>query len=149
MKAKTPPTVEEFTKALKAHGLKATRQRRAVHEAMLTLGHASADAVAQAIEAKGRVRMTTASVYNTLAQMTLLGIYSHRLSADSRMYFDVCAFRHLHLYDTEGSTYRDIVDEELMEMVETRIRKKRFKGYKVDGVDIQILCHPTKTKRQI
>lgn len=137
--------MEHFREALKAHGLKATGQRLAIHAAMLELGHASADMVREAIEAKGE-KITVASVYNTLSQLALLGIYKHRLSANNKMYFDVNTFRHVHLYDTVNNDYKDIMDEELLEMVESRIRGKRYRGYKVDGVDIQIICHPTTRK---
>ena len=44
------PTIEGFKKVLKKHDLKATPQRIAVHEAMISLGHASADMVTEAIE---------------------------------------------------------------------------------------------------
>ena len=43
------PNVEEFKRLLKKHNLKATQQRIAVHEAMLALGHASADMVTDKI----------------------------------------------------------------------------------------------------
>ena len=45
------PNLEEFKAILKKHSLKATPQRLAVHEAMMNLGHASADMVTDAIKA--------------------------------------------------------------------------------------------------
>ena len=143
---KDPSAMDRYKSVLKRHGLKATPQRLAVHEAMLDLGHASADQVGEWIASRGVTRVTPASVYNILTQMTLLGVYVHRFSANNKMYFDVNTFRHVHLYDTVNNDYRDIVDEELLEMVESRVRGKRYRGYKVDGVDIQIICHPTTRK---
>ena len=143
---KDPSAMDRFKSALKRHGLKATSQRLAVHEAMLDLGHASADQVGEWISARSDTRVTPASVYNILTQMTLLGVYVHRFSANNKMYFDVNTFRHVHLYDTVNNDYKDIMDEELLEMVESRVRSKRYRGYKVDGVDIQIICHPTTRK---
>lgn len=141
-----PSAMDRFKSVLKRHRLKATPQRLAVHEAMLDLGHASADQVGEWIAARSDTRVTPASVYNILTQMTLLGVYVHRFSANNKMYFDVNTFRHVHLYDTVNNDYKDIMDEELLEMVESRIRGKRYRGYKVDGVDIQIICHPTTRK---
>ena len=43
------PSLDEFRSRLKRHGLKATRQRLEVHEAMMALGHASADMVKEEI----------------------------------------------------------------------------------------------------
>ena len=137
--------MEAFKKALKNHGLKATGQRIAIHEAMMELGHASADMVREHIISRGG-KITVASVYNTLTQLALLGIYKHRLSANNKMYFDVNTHKHIHLYDVCNNTYRDIQDEELLATVEAALKKRRFKGYRVDGIDVQILCHPSHRK---
>ncbi len=151
MNAQTRDTssMDRFKSVLKRHALKATPQRLAVHEAMLDLGHASADQVSEWIATKCDTKVTTASVYNILTQMTLLGVYVHRFSATNKMYFDVNTFRHIHLYDTVNNEFKDVIDEELMETVESRVRKKRYRGYKVDGVDIQIICHPTTRKNTL
>ena len=73
--------IETFKTSLKRHGLKATPQRLAVHEAMMKLGHASADMVTEEIRKNGTTKVTVASVYNILSNLALLGIYDHRLSA--------------------------------------------------------------------
>ena len=139
------PDLETFRKVLKSHGLKATDQRIAIHAAMLELGHASADMVREHIVSHGGT-ITVASVYNTLTQLALQGIYKHRLSANNKMYFDVNTVKHIHLYDVYNNTYKDIIDEELTMTVETALKKRRFKGFRVDGIDIQILCHPSHRK---
>ena len=141
------PDPEQFKTVLRKHSLKATPQRMAVHEAMLRLGHASAEEVSREIARSGNVKITTASIYNILAHMTLLGIYSHRLGIGGRMVFDITTGMHIHLYDTVTGTYRDIEDGELTGMVVARLGKRRFRGYKVDGIDISILCHPSNMKK--
>ena len=65
--------IEEFKVLLKKHSLKATPQRLAVHEAMMSLGHASADMVTEMITQKGTTKVTVASVYNILTNMAMLG----------------------------------------------------------------------------
>ena len=137
--------LESFSELLHSFNLKATGQRIAVHTAMLELGHASADMVKEKIEQKG-YKVTDASVYNILSQLALLGIYKHRLSANNKMYFDVNTSRHMHLYDVCNNSYKDIFNEELQKKVEDVLMKQKFKGYKVDGVDIQIICHPSHRK---
>ncbi len=139
-------SVEQFKTALKRYSLKATPQRLAVHQAMLKLGHASADMVSEEIQQSSDVKVTVASVYNILTQLALLGIYRHRLSANNKMYFDVNTSRHIHLYDCENHTYRDIFDDELMSVIEAHLGKKKFRGLKIDDIDIQIVGHPTKKK---
>ena len=90
------PTIEEFRNLLKKHSLKATPQRLAVHEAMMVLGHASADMVTEEILAQNKAKVTVASVYNILTQLAMLGVYHHRMSANNKMYFDVNTFYHAH-----------------------------------------------------
>lgn len=140
------PTVEEYREILKKHSLKATPQRLAVHEAMSELGHASADMVTEAIKAKGTAKVTLASVYNILTHMAMLGVYNYRLSSNNKMYFDVNTFKHIHLYDKENHIFKDVVDDELVSIIESYLGRKRFKGYKIEGIDIQIIGRPTRKK---
>lgn len=140
------PNIEEFTDILRKNSLKATPQRLAVHSAMLKLGHASADMVAEEIATNGKTSVTIASIYNILSELSELGLYQKRTSSNNKTYFDVNSFRHIHLYDRVNNTYRDIIDDELLEMVHTKLFNRRFKGYKIENVDIQIICRPSKTK---
>jgi Fe2+ or Zn2+ uptake regulation protein len=113
---------------------------------MISLGHASADMVTEAIAAKGTTKVTVASVYNILTQLAMLGIYDYRLSSNNKMYFDVNTFLHMHLYDRENHMFKDVLDEELMNMINSYLGRKRFKGYKVEGIDIQIIGRPTRKR---
>lgn len=143
------PSQEEFRQILKKHSLKATPQRLAVHEAMTALGHASADMVTEAIAAKGTTKVTVASVYNILTNLAMLGIYDYRLSSNNKMYFDVNTFGHMHLYDKENHVFKDVMDDELMNMIHSYLGRKRFKGYRIEGIDIQIIGRPTRKRYTI
>ena len=142
------PTLEDFRTLLKRHGLKATRQRMAVHEAMMGLEHASADMVREALAEKG-FQVTTASVYNILSQLADKHIYNRRLSTTSKMYFDIDNARHFHLYDRENHTYRNIEDEELAILVAAHLKRRKFKGFSVEDIDIQMIAHPTKKQKKV
>ena len=140
------PNIEEFKEILKKHSLKATPQRLAVHEVMINLGHASADMVSDALKEKGTAKVTVASVYNILTQMAMLGVYNYRLSTNNKMYFDVNTFKHVHLYDQENHLFRDVIDDELISLIEAHLGRKRFKGYKIESIDIQLMGRPTRKK---
>lgn len=141
----TAPGIEEFKKLLKKHSLKSTQQRLAVHNAMLKLGHASADMVTEEIKSQGTTNVTVASVYNIISQIALLGIYDHRMSANNKMYFDVNTFRHIHLYDYVNNTFKDVIDDDFMDNLDAYFAKKKFKGYRVECVDVQIVCRPSRS----
>ena len=149
MKSKTTaaPSIEEFKKILREKQLKTTPQRVSVHEAMLSLGHASPDMVAEYISKKGGQSVTIASVYNILLSLSDLGIYHHRYSSNNKMYFDVNTFKHIHLYDTVSNSYKDLLDDELISLVESRLKEHRIRGYKIDDIDIQIICRPSRKSR--
>ena len=140
------PDLEEFKAILKKHSLKATPQRLAVHKAMMELGHASVDMVTEILKERTDVKVTLASVYNILTQMAMLGVYNYRLSSNNKMYFDVNTFKHIHLYDQENHSFRDVVDDELVSIIEAYLGRKRFKGYRIEGIDIQLLGRPTRKK---
>ena len=148
MAGRTINDIASFKEALKSKGYKATPQRIAVHEAMMELGHASADMVQARIAENGSTRITISSVYNILSQLALMGIYRHRMSANNKMYFDVNNSRHVHLYDSRNHEYKDIADEEILDLVEQHFRRKHYRGYKVDAIDIQLVCHPTRKTTQ-
>ena len=141
--------MEEFKALLKKHSLKATPQRLAVHEAMISLGHACADMVTEEITRQGKAKVTVASVYNILTQLAMLGVYHHRLSSNNKMYFDVNTFKHMHLYDHENHVFKDVVDEELLEMIESHLGRKKFRGYRVESIDIQLVGRPTRKKYSV
>ena len=140
--------MDEFKQVLRSHSLKATSQRLMVHKAMLELGHASADMVCERLSGSQGGGISVASVYNILTQMAMLGVYQHRMSSNNKMYFDVNTFKHIHLYDSVNNEYKDVIDDELIALVENRLKDRRFRGYKVDSVDIQIICHPSGKKTQ-
>ena len=146
MKNQQPCDLEGFRKFLKKNGLKATPQRLAVHGAMIALGHASADMVTQRLEEEGSRNITKASVYNILRELALLGLYGYRMSRTNKMFFDVNAFEHPHMYDLENHVYRDIMDDDLVSIVDDFLGRKKFKGYTIEGIDIQILVKPTRRR---
>lgn len=149
MRKKTPQAdaaldPESFKARLKEAGLKATPQRVAVHDAMLSLVHASADMVAGRIAATGGARITVSSVYNILSGMADLGIYARRFSPENKMWFDVNACTHIHAYDCVNGTFMDIMDGDLVKSMEDKLKKTRIKGYRTERPDILLLCRPSR-----
>lgn len=138
-------TQDEFRTQLRRHDLKATRQRLAVHEVMMQLGHASADMVCEALRQRGSA-VTVASVYNILSQLADFRIYNRLLSATNKMFFDVNNVHHVHLYDRHNHSYRDLWDEELQALVNAHLKRRKFKGYSVEDINIQLIVRPTVRK---
>lgn len=142
------PTLDEFRFQLRRHNLRATQQRLAVHEVMMELEHASADAVQKKLEERG-VAVTVGSIYNILSSLADYHIYGRRLSATNKMFFDINASRHFHLYDRENHFFRNLEDEELSAMVAQHLKRRKFKGFTVEDIDIQIIAKPTRKTKKI
>ena len=138
------PDIIQFKRMLRDRGLKATPQRTAVHEAMMALVHAGAEDVAAWIAEQGTVRISPASVYNILSLYADLGLYGRRSGQGAKRVFDVRNGAHLHLYDTQSGTWRDLEDDVLMTWLEAHFKGRRFRGCRIDGFDVQLLCHPTR-----
>lgn len=116
---------------------------------MIQLGHASADMVTEKIKEEASAKVTLASVYNILTHMATLGIYHHRHSSNNKMYFDVNTFKHIHFYDHQNHVFTDVIDDELVRMIEAHLSRKRVRGYKVEGFDIQLVGRPTRKKHSV
>jgi len=127
------------TDLLKQKGLKATPQRIAVHTAMCSLGHASADEVKSAIDAEGDAKMTVATVYNVLQDLTDAGLLRKRLSANNKMYYDITVDNHCHIYDESSHTITDFNDPGLMEVVSDYLKNKKITNFDLDYVEIQLM----------
>ena len=102
----------------------------------------------KAQSSSGQAKVTVASVYNILTQLSLLGIYHHRMSDNNKMYFDVNTFKHFHLYDAVNHKFQDVIDDELYTLIEEKLLSRRFKGYKISGIDVQILARPSLKARK-
>lgn len=149
VKIKKALDTKALSNLLRDRGMRVTAQRIAVHEAMCVLTHASADQVYEYIIKHNTTSVTLSSVYNTLTQMARIGVYRNRLSQDNKLYFDVDVSSNLHLYDTHNHEFRDITDDSLRQDIAGYLRHKRFRGYKIDDVDVLILCHPTRKKKPL
>ncbi|MBO4671661.1 MAG: transcriptional repressor [Bacteroidales bacterium] len=139
-----PAGEEAFRKRMNAKGLKVTAQRLAVHGAMSKLIHASAESVYEMIH--DSCRISPSSVYNILSDLADNGIYGRRFSANNKMYFDVFPDRHVHLYDIRNNEIIDVEAGDLADQVEAGLKRRRFRGYKIESIDIQIVCHQTRKK---
>jgi hypothetical protein len=45
--------------------------------------------------------------------------------------------------------FKDVVDEELLEMIESHLGRKKFRGYRVESIDIQLVGRPTRKKYSV
>lgn len=126
---------------LKSRGMRATETRMAIHRAMMALEHATAEQVSEWLSQQNDVAASVSSIYNVLQQMAIAGIYSYRLSADSKRYFDVCNYSHPHLYDRKTGVFKNLPESIIHSAIYTEFKRHRFRGYTIEDIDIQVVCH--------
>lgn len=126
-------TNRPFTRALdrlKSVGLRPTRQRLALARLLFEQGdrHVSAEQLHdEAIRAN--VRVSLATIYNTLHQFTALGMLREVVVEPGRSYFDTNISDHHHFFFEESGQLQDIPGErvELTRLPEppdgTRVRR--------------------------
>ena len=143
------PDMESFRSILKSKGLKATPQRIAVHEAMLVLGHASVDMVCDQVKKEGTAKVTAASVYNILSGLSTIGIYRRIPTNDNKVWYDAITRTHLHIFDRKRNELKDLVDDGFSATAAAYFKDHAPKGYKVDEIDIQLVCHRSRNSKKL
>lgn len=132
------PTQRPFAQVaerLKQAGLRPTRQRLALAKLLCDAGdcHFSAEDLHAKAEKAG-VRVSLATIYNTLHQFTHAGILREIVVSPGSSYFDTNVTDHHHFFDEEASELSDIAGSEV---VISTIPKPPA-GRAVDRVDVII-----------
>jgi len=100
---------EDFGARLRHVGLRPTRQRLALAKLLFQRGHRHLTAEDLHAEARdARVRVSLATVYNTLHQFTAAGLLRSVTAEGSKSYFDTNTVDHHHFYCEEDGRLVDI-----------------------------------------
>ncbi len=120
---------------LRQAGLRPTRQRMALAKLLFDKGdcHVSAEQLhGQALNA--RIRVSLATVYNTLHQFTETGLMREIIVDASRVYFDTNTSDHHHFFFEDSHELQDIDSE----AVAIAVHPEPPKGTSVKRVDVVI-----------
>lgn len=104
-----PRPFAPIVQQLKAVGLRPTRQRLSLAKLLFEAGdrHVTAEQLHQQAEA-ARVRVSLATVYNTLHQFTAAGMLREVVVEPGRSYFDTNTTDHHHFYLERDGSLMDI-----------------------------------------
>lgn len=119
---------------LRTAGLRPTRQRLALAKLLFENGPRHVTAESLHVEAQGSsMRVSLATVYNTLHQFTEAGLLKEIVVDTARSYFDTTTHEHGHFYHEATGQLMDIQDPlQLARMPNLPA------GMKVAGVDVVI-----------
>lgn len=118
---------------LRAVGLRPTRQRLALARLLFDAGHRHVTAEQLHDEALGDgVRVSLATIYNTLHQFTDVGILREVVVQSGRSYFDTNTDDHHHFYQESTGTLQDIPGDQ----VSVSALPEPPEGMEIDRVDV-------------
>lgn len=105
-------SVRDATELLRRADIRPTRQRLALAELLLAGGdrHVTAEQLHSEAEASG-IRLSLATVYNTLNQFHAVGLLSEVVVDGERTYFDTNLSAHHHFFDETSQALTDIPGE--------------------------------------
>ena len=126
-------------KILTENGLKVTPQRIAVLEVVLSLeNHPDADRVIDYIRINFP-HVSIGTVYKTLETFVKKGILKKVKTDNEVMRYDAIPDKHHHLYCAESDRIEDYYDDELIEIIENFLSKKKIPNFKVEDVRVQLI----------
>ena len=127
----------EFTDKLRSSGLRPTKQRLKICEALFkrdTTFHFTINDLARNISEQLNEKISLATVYNTVHAFKNKG-YLKEISINSeKSYFDTNTTNHHHFFDQDTNELIDCTDE----VIETPIIKKNISGKKINSVEVLV-----------
>ena len=125
---------------LRAAKLRPTRQRLALARLLFTDGHRHVTAESLHKEALSEnVRVSLATVYNTLHQFTRSGLLGEVVVDSTRAYFDTNTTHHHHFFCEETQSLRDIPCADLS----LKYLPTPPKGMEINQIDVVIRTRPS------
>ena len=125
---------------LRAVGLRPTRQRMAL--ARLLFGHGNMHVTAETLYDSAQdagIKVSLATVYNTLHQFIAVGLLRQVIVDSSRCYFDTNVDEHHHFFFEETGQLADIPDELIRSMAPADLPP----GTKLSRIDIVVRLRGT------
>ena len=127
----------EFTDKLRSSGLRPTRQRLKICEALFNRDdtfHFTINDLAKSISNELNEKISLATVYNTIHAFKNKG-YLKEISINSdKSYFDTNTTNHHHFFDEDTNELIDCGEQ----VVETPKIKKNISGKKINSVEVLI-----------
>jgi len=129
-------TNESAVTRLRAAGLRPTRQRNELADLLFRDGHRHLTAETLHAEAVSKgIRVSLATVYNTLHQFTDSGLLRQVMVDATRSYFDTNVTEHHHFYYEEDGMLADIPGSETLAMSNV---PEAPEGTEVSRVDVVV-----------
>ena len=126
---------KEFVNKLRTSGLRPTKQRILIAKNLFERNktfHFTVEALNKEVNKKGKVRVSLATVYNTVEAFTKAGYLKEILASKSKSYYDTNIKSHHHFYDEGTKKLTDIdYNQVKLSKVPTPPKGKKIKNLEV------------------
>ncbi len=130
---------ERIIAALKECGLKVTPQRIAVYDAVINLNnHPTVENITEFIQGN-HPNIATGTVYKTLETLVKCGIIKKVKTDIGIMRYDAITEKHHHLYCSDSDRIEDFYDNELNEILDNYLIKKKIPNFSILDIKLQII----------
>ena len=137
----------EIRNRLKNSGLRVTPQRLAVLSTLIESDrHPDADQIAKIVRAQ-HPNIAVGTIYHILDNLVQKGIINKVQTEQNVVRYDAIMEPHIHLYSGEENRIEDYFDEELFDLIDDYLQKKKIKGFKVNDIRIKFLGEFTKERK--
>lgn len=153
--AEHPQADQHYRALFAAHGLRCTRQRLVVYDALLaTRSHPTAEAIYEAVRHRvGDSGISLATVYNTLETLCQCGLCRKLATPGGPTRFDAITDEHAHVQTPDGALLdlpadlscrllASVRDPELLAEVERRM------GVRIDRISVHLTAQPPDARDQ-
>ncbi|MCF8389787.1 MAG: transcriptional repressor [Bacteroidales bacterium] len=131
-------SIEKLRTDLAEKGLKVTPQRMNILDAIYTLGnHPTAENIIAYIH-KDHPNIATGTVYKVLDTLVENNLIKKVKTDRDIMRYDGVIEKHHHLYCSECDLIEDYVDEELDAILKNYFENKKFPGFTMEDIVLQI-----------
>jgi len=138
MKFSMNVSIEKIRNKLSEKGLKVTPQRVSILEAVYNSNnHPTADNIIELIH-KSHPNIATGTVYKVLDTLVENQLIKKVKTDRDVMRYDGIIETHHHLYCSTSDLIEDYTDKELDELLKEYFKSKKFTGFKIEEIVLQI-----------
>jgi len=128
----------KIVQRLKEKGLKATSQRIAVLQAVLSLNHPTIEQIITQLKDEYPT-IATGTVYKILDAFVENGIIKRVQTDNDHMRFDGIMQLHHHLYGKDSNKIEDYFDDELNNLLNNYFSKKKIPYFDIESIRIHLI----------
>ena len=131
-------SAQDIEQQLRNVKLKVTPQRIALMKALQECNHPTAEQLVEIIR-KDYQSISASTVYHILDVFVEKGLINKVFTHGDVMRYDIILKAHHHLYEENTHRIEDYFDDDLFNLIEEHLQKKKIPGFELTGMKIKLM----------